>query len=118
MLRILAWIAAGVIAVIAAGVLALVLFRTEITAYYLNPGMPFEESAVPPAPTTKRRLPGRPSRAARTRPTSRRPAWRRPYRTPRRRRTFSSFIRPRIIPRIAGTVPSRTRRRAPSFMGP
>lgn len=50
MLRILAWIAAGVIAVIAAGVIALVLFRTEITAYYLNPDMPFEESAVPPAP--------------------------------------------------------------------
>ncbi len=50
MLRYLAWVAAGVIALIAVAVVVLMLFREQLTAYYLNPGKPFAEYTPPPAP--------------------------------------------------------------------
>lgn len=49
-LRILAWVAAGVIAVIALSVVVLLLFREELTALYLKPAESFEEMPAPAAP--------------------------------------------------------------------
>ena len=50
MLRLLAWVAAGIVALIALGVVALVLFRTELMTFYLQPGTAFASSPAPAAP--------------------------------------------------------------------
>lgn len=49
-LRYLAWTAGGLIALVAIAVISLFVFREELTAFYLNPGEPFEAYTPPPAP--------------------------------------------------------------------
>lgn len=49
-LRYLAWLAGGVIALIALGVVALFLFRAEIVRFMVQPGEPFMAYTPPPAP--------------------------------------------------------------------